>query len=385
MRYSYIIFVCAAMILFLFATVEKASSESISPGETEPILKIYKIQPNDTLEISVWGVNEMTRSVSVRPDGRISYPLIGDIAAVGKTVDELTGEIEKKLQKYVNEADVSIIVTKYSVPTVYILGDIENTGPYELKTPKMMLQLLAQAKMVNPDIENHSVTIVRRGKNIDVSLDVEDSSRENAANFELQDGDVIYVSHRDVPSVYVIGNVPGPGPYAIPDDPTKIDLVLARAGAMNISVLSSGVVIIRDGMNMRVGVGEIEEDFELEPDDVVFVPAVKGQAITVTGAAAAPGVYPFVEGYTIMDVIHAAGGFADGAATGKVKIYRNYPEETEIIEAGELYSSEITPSEVQPGDVIYIPRKPTSVSEFITRKFIPLVRDVVIISDVISD
>ncbi len=92
----------------------------------------YVIGAEDVLNISVWKEPEVTRTVPVRPDGKISLPLINDIQAAGLTPAQLTGLIMEKLNKYFTDPQVTVIVTAINSRRIYILGEVNRSGTYQL-------------------------------------------------------------------------------------------------------------------------------------------------------------------------------------------------------------------------------------------------------------
>src|SRR5215471_784036 len=88
----------------------------------------YFIGPEDVLNITVWRNADLSREVTVRPDGRISLPLIGDIIAVGRTPAQLSEDISSKLKEYKENPQVSIVITAVNSYAIYVLGEVLNQG-----------------------------------------------------------------------------------------------------------------------------------------------------------------------------------------------------------------------------------------------------------------
>lgn len=120
-------------------TAQQPSGPSYhSPGN-------YKIGENDVLAISVWNEPDMRQAVPVRPDGRISLPLIGDIQAAGRTPEQLQADIATKLQAYITHPDVTVIVQQMNSKKFNILGRVVKPGAYLLTTSMTVLDAIAQA------------------------------------------------------------------------------------------------------------------------------------------------------------------------------------------------------------------------------------------------
>jgi protein involved in polysaccharide export with SLBB domain len=324
-------------------------------------------------------VDGLTKAVVVRPDGMISFPLAGDMYVLGKTTVEIRESLGKMLAAHVETPKVTLLVTRFHRPQVYILGEISAPGPYELTDPYMMYKLLAQARLAHPRMDEHKVAVVRNGLSMPVALKSGSGAMQGADSFQLKDGDVIYVSYQGTTSAYVLGDVPEPGFYPIPEDASNLIGLLASAKALDDHLVSSDVTLIRGGDVRTISVKNPPEGFELLPNDVILVKPAKKESITVTGYVNSPGIYSYVEGQTLLDVITRAGGLAADGNANAVEICRNYPDRPEIIKAGNLHRTTGDIPAVHPGDVISVPKKKASTSDFVTKKVLPVIRDILIV------
>ena len=105
----------------------------------------YVIGPQDVLDISVWKEPELTRPVPVRPDGKISMPLLNDVQAAGRTPLQLAADITAGLKKFVTDPQVTVIVTTINSQRVFILGEVTRAGAYPLLPNMTVLQALSSA------------------------------------------------------------------------------------------------------------------------------------------------------------------------------------------------------------------------------------------------
>jgi len=112
-----VVVACFALSVALMAA---AVAHAQSPAAVDPAS--YRVGPEDVLEISVWREDALRKEALVRPDGGISYPLIGDVQAAGKTIAELRAEITKRLEKFIPDAVVSVTVLKTASLRIYVLG-----------------------------------------------------------------------------------------------------------------------------------------------------------------------------------------------------------------------------------------------------------------------
>lgn len=155
----------------------------------------YIIGPEDVLEIAVWRTPELSREVMVRPDGRISLPLIGDVKAVGLTTLELRDRITKKLKSYKENPTVAIVVRSINSYYFFTQGAVGNTGKIPLLSRTTLIQAITLAGGLAPDAVRSRLTIFRVGRagvapeKIVVSYD--DIILRGAENIVLKPGDTL--------------------------------------------------------------------------------------------------------------------------------------------------------------------------------------------------
>lgn len=157
----------------------------------------YIIGPQDVLEISVWRNPDLSRQVTVRPDGRISLPLIGDVKAVGGTTGQLKDAITEKLKEYKENPTVAIVVQQVNSYFIYVQGAVGAQGRYPLLTKTSLIQALTLAGGLAPDAVRSRVVVFRMsGEGSEpqrMTVNYDDIILNGAANFELQPGDTIVV------------------------------------------------------------------------------------------------------------------------------------------------------------------------------------------------
>jgi polysaccharide export outer membrane protein len=121
----------------------------------------YVLGPEDVLEVSVWKDEALTKQVVVRPDGKISFPLIGDVIAKGKTVEHLRSTVEEKIRAFVPDAPVTVLVMQVRSPKVYVVGKVMKPGMYIMGEPMRIMQALAMAGGMTPFANQDGVIIIR--------------------------------------------------------------------------------------------------------------------------------------------------------------------------------------------------------------------------------
>ena len=189
--------------ILIFATKVSAqagdNAERDEPAEPAKPAAVasYVIQPNDLLEIYVWKEPELTRKVTVRPDGRISFPLVQDMQAAGLSPGDIKQEIEVELKKYIEVPNVTVIVEAIQSYRVFVTGKVGKPGAIMAEKPITVLQALSLAGGCL-DFANPAETVVIRNTGAGNILfrfnylDVIKGKNFNQ-NMLLRSGDVIVV------------------------------------------------------------------------------------------------------------------------------------------------------------------------------------------------
>jgi len=159
----------------------------------------YIIGPEDILEITVWKNPDLSKEVQVRPDGRISLPLLGDLSAVGKTPVQLTEEISTGLKRYMDHPTISMTVKDVQSYQIYVLGEVNRPGKYPLKSKTTLLQGITVAGGFTGVAAKNTIVIFRFTKDgqgqakLKASYDDIVVREGTGQNIELMPGDMIVV------------------------------------------------------------------------------------------------------------------------------------------------------------------------------------------------
>ena len=195
---SFLIFL-AASTSGLAAESEKAgTAAALAAKQLETFGPQYRIGPGDQLGIEVWKDPSLTREVIVLPDGKITFPLIGELVAGGKTVGQLKIEIEEKLSRYVERNLVlTVEVRELNSMQVYVLGQVNSPGRVVLTSNINVLQALALAGGPNPFASRSKIRIFRQEgeKNLIIPFDYDEvtTGKNVETNILLRRGDVVFV------------------------------------------------------------------------------------------------------------------------------------------------------------------------------------------------
>lgn len=137
-------------------------SKAAAAKVTSPALDTYLLGAEDTVEVSVWKEPELTKTLVVRPDGKISYPLLGDLPAAGLTVKQLQAEIQKGLEKYVTDVNVTVILAKEQYYKIYVTGKVNKPGEFLVGQAPTVMRAIAMAGGLTPFAAPSKIVILRK-------------------------------------------------------------------------------------------------------------------------------------------------------------------------------------------------------------------------------
>ena len=157
----------------------------------------YKIGPQDVVQIDVWKEPEISRTIPVRPDGKISVPLLHDVQAAGLTAMELANSLRDGLSKYLNNPQVNVTVTQINSRRVYLTGEVTRAGSIPLLPNMTVLQALASGGGFTQFAKMKNIYVLRteNGKQVKHPFNYKEVVKGNLSeqNILLQDGDTIVV------------------------------------------------------------------------------------------------------------------------------------------------------------------------------------------------
>lgn len=277
----------------------------------------YVIGPEDVLDIDVFNVPELTKTVRVANDGTISLALLGHVQAAGCTTEQLRKELERRWgQSYLENPQVTVFVREFHAQPVSVIGAVERPGIYELKGPRTLIEILSMAGGLAKlgTAPGRTIVVTRRGgfgeelqlvagmnlvgaDKVEINLQRLLYSREAGLNIDIRPFDTVSVSRADI--VYVVGDVKRPGGFVLADRENLTVLqALALAEGLNGTASKRQARIIRrsaDGSRTEIPVDLTRvlngksQDLELAANDVLFVPVSAGKAAARRGAEAVLG------------------------------------------------------------------------------------------------
>jgi len=177
---------CAALLF-----VNAAASEDVYPRGA------YRVQPGDVLQVSVWREPDMQLETVVRPDGGISVPLVGEVNAKGKTVDELRTELTQRLARFMPDMTVNVSVKQLLGNKVYVIGKVNRPGEFVLSTDIDVMQALSMAAGTAKFADLKDIKILRRNHTEQQVFTFDYREVEAGENLDqnivLHSGDVVVV------------------------------------------------------------------------------------------------------------------------------------------------------------------------------------------------
>jgi polysaccharide biosynthesis/export protein len=218
----------------------------------------YLIGQGDILQFSVFGHDDLSQALVVQPDGSVTFPLVGRIAAGGKSTRDLAAQLANLLgRSYVREPQVTITVREYRSKTVLVAGEVAHPGSYPLASGATIVEILARAGPVSGGAAAEAIVVRPRGE------------------------------------------VKGP---VLPSEMSDADVDVLR---VNLREIESG---------------NLQANLALRPNDTVFIP--QAPRIYVSGEVKSPGAYPFSPGMTVRQLVILAGGLTEDGSSTRIRAIR---------------------------------------------------------------
>lgn len=254
-----------------------------APAPNEP----YRLGIGDVLEVAIYGEEGSSSTAPVDPSGKITYRIIGAIPAAGRTIDDVRGDLQRRVEKELRHACVTVTPVRFGSQTFTVIGQVRQPGTYSLDGRMGVFDAVARAGGLQVGSFRNSTadlfdlqhaTLLRGGKTMPVDFDALIQGGDNTQNLPLESGDIITIPSALQRSVYVIGEVNYSRTIGML---TSISLIQALSEARGFKSTASGkLVIVRgsvtkpqvfvvDGLALQRG--EIR-DIMLAPGDIVYAP-----------------------------------------------------------------------------------------------------------------
>lgn len=189
---------CGLLLPLLFSCAQPEARLPLTPLNEETMTQDYLIGAEDIIEVMVWKNPDLSRVVNVRPDGRISLPLIGDVQAAGLTAIQLRDSISESLKNYYKQTpEVSVIVNQVNSYAIYVLGEVRTPGKYVVKSGTTFLQAVTLAGGFTDFASKSNILLRRRGigdaQETAIGIAYKDVLVGKQSNILLKPGDTIII------------------------------------------------------------------------------------------------------------------------------------------------------------------------------------------------
>ncbi|MGA2879669.1 MAG: polysaccharide biosynthesis/export family protein [Bryobacteraceae bacterium] len=197
MRDGILLLAAATIIVSGLAAAEEAKLEVVKQIDGSVAAPVdpdkYQIGPEDLLFIRVWREPDFTLPVAVRPDGKITMPLIGEVRAAGQSPLQLTGSLKQLLTQYLNNPDVSVFVTEVRSKKFYIDGEMNRPGSFALVTPTSVLEALSRGGGFREFANTKRIRVLRRSEVLYFNYKDVTKGKHLEQNIAVENGDHIIV------------------------------------------------------------------------------------------------------------------------------------------------------------------------------------------------
>jgi len=274
------------LILALTSSATSHENSQIKPQpleeEKKPLVQPgYLIGPEDVLSVEVWNQPDISREVVVNYEGDINIPPIRKLSVIGLTVSQLEEKLSKALSKYIIDPIVFVSIKEYNSQRVTVLGETK-TGMYTLKRRTTLIEFLGQIGGTTENADTFHIKLIKKDRRAFI-YDLNDliDNPQKSENIVVSGGDTVYVPPLEFNKVYVLGEVKIPQIVTIKGKLTVIDAI-TEAGGFTRDAIRKSVMIIRGELGSQEGIrinakqilqkGDISQNIDLEPGDIVFVP-----------------------------------------------------------------------------------------------------------------
>ncbi len=239
----------------------------------------YVIGDGDTLQISVWGNQEMSIEAMVRPDGKISIPALGDVKASGLTPLELTDLLKKEMKKMIKAPIVTVIVTGMTNYRIFVVGRGVTAGVHTLTRETSLLEFLAQlGSLENADLENSY--LVRDKKKIEKGFLELFEKGEFSQDVILEPDDTLFIPDTFENRISIVGAVVTPTTIPYREGLTILDIILTAGGFTEFANKNHVEILRKKEGDEKIKIpvrakdlmkGDLSKNIKIEPGDVVIV------------------------------------------------------------------------------------------------------------------
>jgi polysaccharide biosynthesis/export protein len=366
----------AFFVGLLLTIVGIVSAQETPPTAPPPVDQKYVVGAEDVISVTTRDNSEFSGEFLVRADGRITFPVVGELKVEGLTLEQIDELITTSLKSELKRPEVFVTVKSMRANRIYVLGSVGNPGMLDWKPNWRLTELISAAGGVSGLPERLTALIWRRGEPArkialkDVFIDAKEES-----NVEVKPGDVINIHAKPTIRVTVTGKVQKPGLIDVFEGDGVSEAVAGMGGGLPDAALSK-TKIVRKGQEIPVDLykvtmqGQTGLNVPLQDGDIINVPEHTDK-VAVIGLVGKPGAMPIPDGrgLTLTEAVGQAGGVTREAKTDSVMLSRRTADGGYESKAYNIKQI-LTPAKNKPiedpvlqhGDVIFIAQsgKPNS-------------------------
>ncbi len=322
----------------------------------------YQLNVGDKISISVWGHQDLSRETIIDPDGEISYPLLGSIKAEGKTTTEIRTELQQALAEYIIEPEVNVNLISYRKLRVTVMGAVKQEGSYEIRADTEVLDVISLAGGITENAKAEETTLQRQAKKLKINLKELLRGNNLEDNYQLQDGDQLFVPERERLTASIQGEVKAPGQYELNyEKEIRLNEFLAQAGSLTENA-GEKIRLISDDKPLEFEIentlaAKKEANPVINDGDAVYIPSAL-EEVTILGEIARPGSYEWNDNMRLANLIARAGNTSDRANLEKIRLVNANKEIREINMEDFFEDSDLTANpKLKPGDLVMVGEK----------------------------
>lgn len=178
-----------SLVAFSAPTGARASGQAEHPS----LAPDYTVGAEDVLDFTVLKYDELNGPITVRPDGKINVPLVGEVQAAGRTVEDIQSEVARRMEQFIPQSHLTLRVRTVNSIKVYVTGRVESPGMFQVGKPITILQAIAMAKGFTPWAKESRMTLVRSQTGKRVRVNYAKVVKGKQENFTLYPGDTLIV------------------------------------------------------------------------------------------------------------------------------------------------------------------------------------------------
>jgi polysaccharide export outer membrane protein len=322
-KFALIAGLVSALVGFAFAQGETA------PPATVAVPESYTLGPEDVINVVTRDVQEASGDFLIRLDGKISFPLVGEVEVAGLTTGQLKAKLEELLKKELRDPQVTVNIKQMRINRIYVLGAVTQAGVKDYRPGWRLSELIASCGGLGQLPERTRAIILRKGaKTQIIELRAIFIDGKDEANVEIQPGDVVSIQSDVTIRVNIIGPVNKPGMLTLLEGQGAVEALASAGGEAQTAALTKAK-IVRGGQEIPVNLyeavknGKVEFNVALKDNDTLLIPTTDAR-VAIMGQVKQAGAQMIPDGkeWTLSQALSQAGGPAPGAKLNGVLILR---------------------------------------------------------------